>query len=381
MMRIAIPKEITPFENRVSLVPQLSLALQALGCTLCIEKGAGEKAYFDNKDYPNTVEWFDDPTSLYAQADLILKVEPPFKEEIALFKPGSTLVGLLSPSLYPDRIQALKEKKITSFALELIPRISRAQSMDALSSQATVAGYKAALLGAHHFPRFFPMLSTAAGTIRPANVLVIGAGVAGLQAIATARRLGGVVRAYDIRPSAREQIESLGAKMIDIDLSAEATGGYARELTQAEQEKQQAALLSAVSKAEVVIATAFVPGRPAPKIITTAMVESMLPGSVIIDAAAIAGGNCELSRADETFLHRGILIAGPTRLPSLVPKDASTLYAKNILSFLQLLIQDQKISLNQDDPILAESLLTHDGEIKHAPTRAFIENINEASHG
>lgn len=359
-MRVAIPREITMGEQRVALVPSLVGALQKQGWTLLMQRGAGEKATFKDEDYVG-VEFYEDPASLYGAADIILKVEAPTITEIALFKSDSIVIGLLSPYRYADSIRAMKEKNITAFALELVPRISRAQTMDVLSSQATVAGYKAVLLGASLSQRFFPMLTTAAGTIRPASVLVIGAGVAGLQAIATARRLGAMVKAYDVRAAAREQIESLGAKMVQIDVKGESAGGYARELTAEEKAVQQAALFDAVKLSDVVICTAQIPGREAPKIVTQAMVEAMYPGSVVVDIAASSGGNCELTQPGETVDHKGIWIAGPTNLASSMARDASNMYAKNVVSFLALLSKENdKITINWDDPILAQSVVTRE---------------------
>lgn len=373
-MRVAIPKEITQAEQRVALVPHLVPALLKLGCTLLFEKGAGVNASYFDDNYQD-VTFCDDATSLYQDADIVLKVEAPFKEETALLKKGAIVIGLLSPTRYPERIAALRDRHATSFAMEYIPRISRAQSMDALSSQATVAGYKAILIAANSLNRFFPMLTTAAGTIRPANVLIIGAGVAGLQAIATARRLGAIVKAYDIRSAAREQIESLGAKMININVKAEASGGYARELTEEEQKRQQEALKETVAKSEVIITTAFIPGKPAPKIISKEMVDLMAPGAVLVDAAAIAGGNCELTQPDKSIQHRGITIHGPTNLPSMLARDASNMYAKNLVSFVELILKEGKITLDWEDAILAQSLLTHEGQIKHQATLDLIEGV------
>lgn len=357
-MRIAIPKEIAMGEQRVALVPSLVGPLQKQGWMISVQRGAGIKATFKDEDYDG-VEFHQDPASLYKDADIILKVEAPTPEEIALFKPDAIVVGLLSPHRYADRIQLMKEKNIKAFALELIPRISRAQSMDVLSSQATVAGYKAVLIGASLSQRFFPMLTTAAGTIRPASVLVIGAGVAGLQAIATARRLGAMVKAYDVRAAAREQIESLGAKMVQIDVKGESAGGYARELTAEEKAIQQAALFDAVKSSDVVICTAQIPGREAPKIVMREMVEAMIPGSVVVDIAALTGGNCELTQAGKTIEHQGVWIAGPTDLASSMARDASTMYAKNVMSFLALLGQENnEITIDWEDPILAQSVVT-----------------------
>lgn len=371
-MRVAIPKEITESEQRVALVPQLVPALLKLGCTVLFETGAGNGAYYPDPQYQN-VEFYHDAAKLYQEADIVLKVEAPFENEISNLKEKSIVIGLLSPHRYPERVKALRDRSITSFAMELIPRISRAQSMDALSSQATVAGYKAVLMAANMTNRFFPMLTTAAGTIRPSNVLIIGAGVAGLQAIATAKRLGAIVKAYDIRTAAREQIESLGAKMINIDVKADASGGYARELTDEEKQKQQDALFEAISKTDAIISTALIPGRSAPKIISTKMVEAMMPGSVIVDTAAIAGGNCELTQADKIVTHHDVMINGPTNLPSMMARDASNMYAKNLISFMELLVKDGTLNLDWNDEIISQSALTHEGKINHQPTREMIE--------
>lgn len=371
-MRLVIPKEITQGEQRVALVPQLVAALQKQGWTILMQRGAGSSATYKDEDYVG-VDFYQDADSLYSSADVIVKVDAPTVEEIAHFKPGAIVIGLLSPSRNVDQIKALKEKGITSFALELVPRISRAQTMDALSSQATVAGYKAVLMAANLSQRFFPMLTTAAGTIRPASVLIVGAGVAGLQAIATARRLGAMVKAYDVRAAAREQIESLGAKMVQIDVKGESEGGYARELTADEKAIQQAALFDAVKQSDVVICTAQIPGRQAPKIVTKAMVEAMHPGSVIVDIAAPTGGNCELTKAGEIIGYHGILIAGPTNLASTMARDASSMYAKNIVSFLELLSKEKQLNIDWSDQVLAESVVTHENEIKHLATRELIE--------
>lgn len=359
-MRIAVPKEIREGEKRVALTPATAAEFLQLGAEIKLQKNAGLSAYFSDSLYTN-IQLEAEPSALYSDADIILKVEPPSPQEIAHFKKGAILASFLYPDRNPEMLEALCERSITAFALEKLPRISRAQNMDALSSQATISGYKAALLAANHHQRFFPMLTTAAGTIRPTQVLVIGAGVAGLQAIATAKRLGAVVYAYDIRPAAREQVESLGGKMIDIGVSAEGQGGYARELSEEEKATQQKALFSAVQKSEVVITTALIPGKPAPKIISQAMVEAMAPGSVIVDIAAEMGGNCELTRAGEIIQHQQITIVGTTNLPSLMAHDASVMYAKNLLNFSKLFIKDRKIQLDFQDPILAESLVTHEG--------------------
>ena len=375
MLKLAIPKEPGENENRVALVPNLVKNYQQLGIEVWLEQDAGSRAFFTDSMYEN-VKICGNTRELYSDADIILKVNTPTSADIELMKDHALLIGLLNPAKNPENIQAMRIRPLTSFALELLPRISRAQGMDVLSSQATVVGYKAVLLAANLSQRFFPMLTTAAGTIRPTSVLVIGAGVAGLQAIATARRLGAMVSAYDIRPAAREQVESLGAKMIQIEVSAESAGGYARQLSPQEQQKQTAALAEAVAKAEVIICTAMIPGKTAPKIINSAMVEQMQPGAVIIDIAASSGGNCELTVLDQTIEHQGILIAGPSNLASMMAHDASIMYAKNIYNFVQLFVKEGKVQIDWQDQILAESVLTHDGTIKHQPTKEIIEGSN-----
>lgn len=355
-LNIAIPAEINN-EQRVALTPAVVADLIKTGATILLQHNAGAGADYPDAHYSD-VTFCNSAAELYQQADIILKVQPPTVEEIAQFKPGAVCLGFLWPTRFPERVAALQAAQITSFAIENIPRISRAQAMDALSSQATIAGYKAVLIAADHSKRFFPMLTTAAGTIRPINVLVIGAGVAGLQAIATARRLGAVVRAYDIRSVAREQVESLGAKMVDSGVQADAAGGYARELTAAEQQQQQQVLTNAVAQADVIITTALVPNKPAPKIITRDMVEAMSAGSIIVDIAAETGGNCELTQAGQVVSHHGVDIHGPVNLPSMMARDASNMYAKNLRNFLQLLIKDGVLAIDWQDEILAQSVVT-----------------------
>jgi len=303
----------------------------------------------------------------------VLKVQPPTLEEVELLKDGTILLGILQPHRNPELVKRLLAKNITSFAMELIPRISRAQSMDVLSSQAAVAGYKVALLAANLCSGFFPMLTTAAGTIRPSKAVIVGAGVAGLQAIATCRRLGAMVEAYDIRPAARQEIESLGAKMIDTGVSAAGEGGYARELTAEEKQKQADVLAKHIAAANAVITTAAIPGRDAPKIITVAMVEAMKRGAVIVDLAAESGGNCELTRPGETYEHNGVVIAGPINIPSSFPVPASEMYAKNLFNFLSPMFKDSALNLDWDDEVIAKSALTRDGKICHEPTRKLLE--------
>jgi H+-translocating NAD(P) transhydrogenase subunit alpha len=304
---------------------------------------------------------------------VVLTVQPLSVAQIQRLKAGAVVIGFMQPYSRRAEVKALKDTGVTSFAVELIPRISRAQSMDALSSQAAIAGYKAVLIAADHLPKFMPMLTTAAGTIRPSQVLVIGAGVAGLQAIATARRLGAVVEAYDVRSATKEQVKSLGAKFVETGVSAEGTGGYARELTEEEKRKQQEVLDSRIAAADAVVTTASVPGRPAPKIISRAVVERMRPGSVIVDIAAEQGGNCELTRAGEIVEHQGVKIIGPINLPGDLAYNASEMYARNLLNFLKPALDKGELKIDWNDEVFAQSCLTHAGQIKHEPTRKAVE--------
>jgi NAD(P) transhydrogenase subunit alpha len=366
-VRIGIPKETAAGERRVALVPDVVRKLTAGGHTVVVEPGAGAAAGIADQAYA------DAGAELAAgawDADLIAKVAPPTAEETARLGAGSVLVGFLAPLTNGDGTKALAASGATTFAMEAIPRISRAQSMDALSSQATVNGYRAVLIASQEMGRFFPMLMTAAGTIPPAQVLVLGAGVAGLQAIATARRLGAVVTAFDVRSAVKEQIQSLGAKFFEVEGlgDAEGSGGYARELTPSEQETQSKALAVQMGKSDVIITTALVPGRPAPKLISADAVAGMKPGSVIVDLAAEAGGNCELARPGETYTtDNGVIIAAPLNLPSSMAEHASQLYAKNIESFLTLVSDKESGALNLDfdDEIVAGACITREGKIVH----------------
>jgi NAD(P) transhydrogenase subunit alpha len=365
-------RESTPQETRVSLVPEVADKFAQSGARLLIEHGAGTRAQFPDSAY-KSVAWADFPAAVLNQADVILTVQPLTVEQIQQLKAGAVVIGYMQPHARRAEVTALKERGITSFAMELVPRISRAQSMDALSSQAAIAGYKAVLIAANHLQKFLPMLTTAAGTIRPAQVLIIGAGVAGLQAIATARRLGAVVEAYDVRGATKEQVKSLGAKFVDTGVSAEGTGGYARELTEEEKRKQQEVLDSRIAAADAVVTTASVPGRPAPKIISRAAVERMRPGSVVVDIAAEQGGNCELTRAGEVVEHQSVKIIGPVNLPSELAYNASEMYARNLLNFLKPAINKGELAIDWTDEVFAQSCLTHAGQIKHEPTRKAIE--------
>lgn len=361
-LKIAAPRERATGERRVAIDPGIMVKLKQLGLDVLIEQGAGSAAQIEDSAFKDATI-VSSAQSLYEQADIVLKVQAPSAEEVAQLKQGSVLIGALNPYLNLDIIQQLRDKQITSYAMELIPRISRAQSMDILSSQAAVAGYKAAIMGADLSTRFFPMLTTAAGTIRPAKVIVIGAGVAGLQAIATARRLGAMVEAYDVRSATKEQVQSLGAKFIELGISAEGAGGYARELTEDEKRKQQEELAKHIATADVLITTAAVPGRPSPKIIPDSTVAGMKKGAVIIDLAAEGGGNCTLSKPGETIEHNGVVIHAPLNVPSQVPVHASEMYAKNLLNFLSLLIKNGAYQPDFKDEIIAGACVTREGVI------------------
>jgi NAD(P) transhydrogenase subunit alpha len=365
--------ERVPGERRVALTPEIAKKLRAAGLTVVLEKGAGVSAAFPDAAYVD-VEFVDSAAAALARADVLLKVQPPEDDEIAGLREGAAVIGFLQPHTGDSRIKALRDRKLTSFAMELLPRTTRAQAMDVLSSQAGMAGYKAVLIAAQVSGKFFPMLTTAAGTIRPSKVLIVGAGVAGLQAIATARRLGSQVEGFDVRPETREQIESLGAKFLDLGVSAAGAGGYARELTAEERAEQQRKLAEHLKNIDVIVTTAAVPGRAAPKIITAAMVEGMKAGSVIVDLAAETGGNCELTRAGETVLTaNGVSVVGPTHLASMGCIHSSEMYARNLHNFLSLSIKDGAITLDWTDDLVAQTCLTHDGAIKHAATQQRIE--------
>lgn len=362
-------RERAPGETRVSIVPEVADKLVAAGTQVLIERGAGTTAQFPDALYKKNA-WADSPEAVLTAVDVLLTVAPLSVDAIGRLKPGAVVVGFMQAHARRDEVQALRDRKITSFAVELIPRISRAQSMDALSSQAAIAGYKAVLLAANALDKFMPMLTTAAGTIRPSQVLVIGAGVAGLQAIATARRLGAVVEAYDVRSATKEQVKSLGAKFVETGVTAEGQGGYARELTAEERAKQQEALDARIAVADAVITTASVPGRKAPIIVTRAAVERMKPGAVIIDIAAEQGGNCELTRAGETVLHQGVKIVGPINLPGQLAHNASEMYARNLFNFLRPAIgAEGQLAIDWQDEVFRDACLTHDGAIKHEATR------------
>ncbi len=354
-MRIAVPKERGSGERRVALVPESASRLTGNGLEIVIEAGAGEQASFPDARYAEAGAAIGDPW----EADIVVKVAKPSESELSRLSKGQLLIGFLQPLTDPEGVEKLAARGVVAFAMESIPRITRAQAMDALSSQATVAGYKAALLAAERLPRFFPLLMTAAGTVPPAKVLVLGAGVAGLQAIATARRLGAVVSGFDVRPVVAEQVESLGATFLELGVRGEETeGGYARELPADEQRHQQEELARRIPEFDVVITTALVPGRPAPRLIPAAAVAGMRPGSVIVDLAAEAGGNCELTEPGEETVRERVTILGQTNLPSTMPFHASQLYARNVTSLLNHLVVDGELRLDFDDEITAGACVT-----------------------
>jgi NAD(P) transhydrogenase subunit alpha len=365
-MRVGVPNETLERERRVALVPETVKKLAAKEVEIALEAGAGEGAHFPDAAYEEAGA---SVGGSVWDADVVAKVAPPSAEEIGRLSSGGVLVGFLQPLTAPDTVRALADAGVTALAMEAIPRISRAQSMDALSSQANVAGYKAALIAATQLGRFFPMLTTAAGTVRPARALVLGAGVAGLQAIATCRRLGAIVSAFDVRSAVREQIESLGASFLELDLGledAEAAGGYARALTEEEQQRQRELLADAIAEVDAVISTALVPGKPAPLLVTEDAVRRMKPGSVIVDLAGEAGGNCALSEPGQTVTREDVTIAAPLNLPSTMPDHASQLYSRNVESLLGLLVgEDGRLNLDFEDEIVAGACVTHEGKIVH----------------
>jgi proton-translocating NAD(P)+ transhydrogenase subunit alpha len=363
-MKVSVPKESAAGERRVALVPEVVQRLTQSGHEVVVESGAGDGAHHPDSQYTDAGATIGDGFS----GDVVAKVAPPSAEEIGRLSQGSVLVGFLQPLTNAETVKALAEAGVTSFAMEAIPRITRAQSMDALSSQATVSGYRAAQIAAQELPRFFPMLTTAAGTVRPATVLVMGAGVAGLQAIATARRLGAVVQAFDVRSAVKEQIESLGARFLELDMGledAETAGGYARQLTEEEQQKQRELLAEEIGKVDAVITTAAVPGRRAPLLVIEAAVKNMKPGSVIVDLAAETGGNCELTEPGEIVVRHEVTIVGTLNLPATMPDHASQLYSKNVQNLVELMVEEGQLKLDFEDEIIAGACITRDGEIVH----------------
>jgi H+-translocating NAD(P) transhydrogenase subunit alpha len=365
-IKIGVLTETRELETRVALIPAVVPEIIKLGAEVLVQQGAGDKSRYLDPQFEKTgARIVPGPEALYGEADVVVKVRPPREDEVDMLREGSTLVGILAPLTERKLVQRYRQKKITAFSMELVPRIARAQSMDVLSSMATVAGYKAVLLGAEHLGKFFPLLMTAAGTIPPASVLIVGAGVAGLQAIATARRLGARVEAFDTRPAVREQVESLGARFVEMELpeDAETEGGYAKEMTEAFIQKEMEAIGSRLPKTDLVITTAQVFGKKAPLLVTAEMVEKLAPGSVIVDMAAEQGGNCELTRAGEVVQKYGVTILGPRNLPGMLPVHASQMYARNVTNFLKHVYHDGDLNLEWEDEIVSGTCITHEGEL------------------
>ena len=375
MVRVGVVRETVPGERRVSLVPETVGRLRKGPVEVVVESGAGADAYFPDDEFVRAgAEVAGDRKSLLGAVDIVTGVQPPTSEEIAQARSTTVFVGFFSPSRNLALVKQMKDAGVTAFALELLPRITRAQVMDALSSQATAAGYRAVLLGAERSPKFLPMLTTAAGTIRPAKVLILGAGVAGLMAIATARRLGAVVEAYDVRRAAGEQVRSLGAKFLELEINAEGSGGYARELTPEEKQLEKKMVADAVAQADIVVTTANIPGRRAPVLVDRSMVDNMRPGAVIVDLAAESGGNCELTQSGREVVAHGVTILGPVNLPSEVAFHASQMYSRNVEAFVGLLVDKSGQMIREySDEILAASLLVHGGQVTHTPTRELLE--------
>jgi H+-translocating NAD(P) transhydrogenase subunit alpha len=366
-MKLGVPNQSAQGERRVALVPETAKKLSARGVETVVESGAGDLAHFPDSVYGEAGATVGSAGDAWG-AEVVAVVRTPTVEDIGQLSSGSVLIGFLAPLTSAETTRALADRGVTAFAMEAIPRISRAQSMDALSSQASIGGYRAVLLAALEMGRFFPMLTTAAGTIKPASVLILGAGVAGLQAIATARRLGSVVTAFDVREAVREQVESLGARFLELDLQADAEGegGYAKELAEDAARRQQEALAEAIGRFDVVITTAQVPGRRAPLLVTAAAVENMKPGSVIVDMAGESGGNCELTEPGETVVKHDVTIAAPLNLPGEMPDHASQLYSRNVSALLELMIDDEgALKLDFADAVIAGACITRDGEIVH----------------
>lgn len=371
-MKLAIAKEIAAGERRVALVPDAVARLVKQGVEVWVEAGAGAKSFFSDLAYEEAgAQVVADTARLWGEADVVVKIGALQESEVHQLREGGVFIGFLNPLGDPALVQRLADRQVTAFSMEMIPRTSRAQSMDALSSQGNVAGYKAVLIAAAALPKYFPMLTTAAGTIRPAKILVMGVGVAGLQAIATARRLGAVVEAFDIRPETKEQVQSLGAKFLDVELKEEtvAAGGYAKELSEAAKEYTRQVLTQHVSASDAVITTAQVPGRKAPILVTREMVSQMKPGSVIVDLAAEQGGNCECSEAGKEVEWNGVNVIGPINVPSSMPVHASETYSKNISALVQLMVKDKELNLNFEDDIIVGACVARDGEISNQRVR------------
>ena len=381
-MKVAVPRERAPGERRVALTPDAVAALVKGGTEVLVETGAGEGAFHADAAFEQAgARIATGPDAVYSGADVVLKVQKPASDEVEQMREGSVLISFLQALTSPDLVRTLAAGRITSFGMEGIPRISRAQKMDALSSQANIAGYKAVLIAAESLPKFFPMLMTAAGTVFAARVLVIGAGVAGLQAIATARRLGAQVWGYDVRPVVKEQVESLGAKFLQFELGvsdAEDKGGYAKALSADAARRQQEMLGEKTKDFDVVITTALVPGRPAPRLVTADTVAGMRPGSVIVDLAAEAGGNCELTEPDQVVVRHGVTIHGPTNLPSTTPVHASQLYARNVTELLRELVKDGALAIDLGDEVVRGACITHAGEVVNDAVKATLATTETA---
>jgi H+-translocating NAD(P) transhydrogenase subunit alpha len=367
-MIFGLAKELT--DNRVALVPENVQILVKLGETVLVEKNAGEKASLLDEDYKKSGASIVTRKDLFEQSEFLIKINPPNNEELDLLKNGTILLGLLQPLMNPQLVKTIAEKKITTFSMDAIPRTTKAQSMDVLSSMSTVAGYKAVLLAAANLPRFFPMLTTAAGTVAPAKVLVLGAGVAGLQAIATAKRLGAVVEAFDTRPEVKEQVMSVGAKFIEVEgaVSSKDSGGYAIEQTEEFKKNQREAIHKSVSKSDVIITTALIPGKKAPLLITEEMIKSMRHGSVIVDMAAIQGGNAQGTESGKTIQSHGVTIIGDSNLASSIPYDASRMFGKNVINFIKHLYKENKITIDLTDEIISGTCIAENGKVRHEQT-------------
>lgn len=368
-MKLGIIKEES-YENRVSITPDIIDALKKIGVEVSIETGAGDKAFHNDKEYEALGAKVAKREDILQNSDLITCIHFPSESVTSKLKKGQSVMALFQPVYNKDKIKKLNEQGLTLYSLDTIPRITRAQSMDVLSSQATVAGYKAVLTAANHTSRFFPMLTTAAGTITPSRVLIIGAGVAGLQAIATSRRLGAVVDVFDTRPEVKEQVMSLGAKFVEVEGAADASsaGGYAVEQSEDYKKRQAEAIHKFATKADIIITTALIPGKKAPILITKSMIDEMRPGSVIVDLASIMGGNTDLTKDNETVVHKGVSIIGNSNLPSTMPSDASKMFAKNIFNFLKLLMVENQLKLNFEDEVISGTCIAHDSQIRHKPT-------------
>jgi H+-translocating NAD(P) transhydrogenase subunit alpha len=371
-VKIAVLKETRPHERRVAMVPAVADKLAKLGAQIHLQSGAGVAVKLADAAYKN-VQLHTEPLEMVRDADIVLSVQPPELPIAQAMKEGAILISFVYANKEPELTRLLRERKITCFAMELVPRITRAQAMDALSSQAALAGYYAVLLGATSIARMLPMMTTAVGSIRPARALVMGLGVAGLQALATARRLGAMTEGYDVRPETKEQAESLGARFVDTGIDARGTGGYARELTQEEKDKVAAVVTKHIQQSDIVVTTAAIPGRPSPKLISKAQVEGMKAGAVIVDLAAEGGGNCELTKPGETVQVGQVTIVAPLNVPSLLGEHASELYAKNQLNLLELFVKDGALKLDWSDEVLAKTALTHGGEIKNEAAKKAVE--------